>query len=175
MKKLIRRPSPAIVVAVLALSVALAGTAVAGPTLLSRLTGSEKKQVKKIAKTQAKKQIRKKAGKLSVLHATSAAGPDAYAKVTAGGVLDPAFSKGVGTVTRQNVGEYCISGLAFTPKGAQVTTDFNESEDYVVAQLRIPGDTGNSNACPPGTQVKVETGVTGDTPADSGFYIELYQ
>jgi hypothetical protein len=175
LKKWNRRPSPAFVVAVLALSVAVVGTAVAGPAVISRLDGNEKRQVKKISKKQANKQIKKKAGGLSVGHAVSATGPDAYAKVSETGVLDSAFSKGVGSVTRQGEGEYCLTGVAFTPKGGQVTTDFNESNDYVIAQLRIPGDSGNTAACPPGTQVKVETGLPGDTPSDSGFFVSLYQ
>ena len=66
------RLSPAMVVAALALVVALAGTALAGPDALTRaLTKQEKKVTKKLAKKQAKKQIRKKAPKLSVGNAAN--------------------------------------------------------------------------------------------------------
>ena len=51
------RPSPAMIVAALALTVALAGTAVAAPDLATRKVS--KSQVKQIAKKQAKKQISK--------------------------------------------------------------------------------------------------------------------
>ena len=69
------KPSPAIVIAVLALIAAVAGTAVAGPvatTSKDKLSKKEKQQTKKIAKKQAKKQIEKKASGLSVANATNA-------------------------------------------------------------------------------------------------------
>jgi len=64
------RPSPAMIVAALALVVALAGTAIAAPDIATRAV--TKSKVKKIAKKQAKKQIRKKAPGLSVNHANTA-------------------------------------------------------------------------------------------------------
>ena len=64
------RPSPAIIVAALALVAALAGTAIAGSDVQS--SALSKKKVKKIAKKQAKKQINKLAPGLSVAHADSA-------------------------------------------------------------------------------------------------------
>ena len=68
------RPSPAMVVAGLALVVALAGTAIAGPLAgKSALNKSEKKQVKKIAK----KQVNTLAPGLSVKRAATAADADA--------------------------------------------------------------------------------------------------
>jgi hypothetical protein len=64
----IRQPSPAMIVAVLALVAALAGTAVADVATTAKLDKKEKKQVKKIAK----KQINKLAPGLSVDHANTA-------------------------------------------------------------------------------------------------------
>ena len=66
-----RTPSAAIVVAVLALVAALAGTAIAGPGVES--SAVNKKDVKKIAKKQAKKQVKKLAPGLSVANADNAA------------------------------------------------------------------------------------------------------
>jgi hypothetical protein len=63
---LTRRPSPAIIVAVLALVAALAGTAIAGPN--ASTSAVSKKKVKKIAT----KQIKKLAPGLSVASATNA-------------------------------------------------------------------------------------------------------
>jgi hypothetical protein len=54
-----RRPSPALIVAVIALAAAVAGTAIAAPDLMTREVSPSK--VKKIAKQQASKQIKKKA------------------------------------------------------------------------------------------------------------------
>src|ERR687891_2893480 len=68
------RPSPAFVVAVLALTAAFAGTAIAGPdAITSAVTKSKVKQIaKKQGKKQANKQIRKKAPGLSVANAVNA-------------------------------------------------------------------------------------------------------
>jgi hypothetical protein len=69
-----RRPSPAMIVAVTALIIALAGTAMAAPTAIkSILNKKEKKQTKNIAKNQ----INALAPGLSVKHADSATNADA--------------------------------------------------------------------------------------------------
>ena len=68
-----RRPSPAMIVALAALVVALAGTAMAAPTAIkSILNKKEKKQVKNIAKNQ----INALAPGLSVKHANTAGSAD---------------------------------------------------------------------------------------------------
>ena len=64
------RPSPALVVGILALIAALAGTAVAGPTAT---TSVSKKKTKKIARKQAKKYFEAHIGDASVANAASAA------------------------------------------------------------------------------------------------------
>jgi hypothetical protein len=68
------RPSPALVVAVIALTAAFAGTAIAGPdAITSALNKAKVKQIaKKQGKKQANKQIRKKAPGLSVANAVNA-------------------------------------------------------------------------------------------------------
>jgi hypothetical protein len=64
------RPSPAIVLACVALCFAVAGSAVAGTAAVSeKIT---KRSVKKIAKAQAEKRITKRASGLSVAHAATA-------------------------------------------------------------------------------------------------------
>jgi hypothetical protein len=68
-----RRPSPAMIVAAIALIVALAGTAMAAPTAIkSILNKKEKKQVKNISKNQ----INALAPTLSVKHANTAGSAD---------------------------------------------------------------------------------------------------
>ena len=68
-----RRPSPAMIVALAALVVALAGTAMAAPTAIkSILNKKEKKQVKNISKNQ----VNALAPGLSVKHANSAGSAD---------------------------------------------------------------------------------------------------
>jgi hypothetical protein len=65
-----KRPSPAMIVAVVALSLSLAGTGMAAT--ISVLSSSDKKQVKKIARKQANKRITKRAANLAVASAGSA-------------------------------------------------------------------------------------------------------
>jgi hypothetical protein len=50
-----RKPSPAMVVSIIALVLALAGSAVAGVATISVLSKKEKKQTRKIAKNEIKK------------------------------------------------------------------------------------------------------------------------
>lgn len=71
------RPSPAIIVAVLALVAALAGTAVAGPDATT--SALSKKKVKKIATKQADKQIDERAPGLSVANSETLDGLDSTA------------------------------------------------------------------------------------------------
>ena len=65
------KPSPALIVAFIALVVALAGTAVGG-VALNRLNNKEKHQVTKIASRQASKRINERAPGLSVASAVDA-------------------------------------------------------------------------------------------------------
>jgi len=69
-----RRPSPTLLIGVLSLVAALAGTAVAGSDVQS--SAVSKKKVKKIAKKQATKQINNLAPGLSVLNAENATNAD---------------------------------------------------------------------------------------------------
>lgn len=86
------RPSPAMVVAAVALSLALAGSAVAGTEAIShsKLT---KSKVKSIAKKQAKKVVKQKAPGLSVANAqnatTSANGAAGHGEFNAAGAVRP--------------------------------------------------------------------------------------
>jgi hypothetical protein len=185
-----RMPSPAILVAVLALVAALAGTAVAGPDAsTSALTKSKVKRI-------ADKVISKRAPTLSVAHAASAdsatnatnavhadsatnatnavhadsANPIAFARVDqAGGVIE-ADSKGIGdaNVTRTSTGTYCFTGLGFAFRGAQVTVDFSAAGVDEHAQF------ANSGAgCAAGSQASVHTAISTGVN-DAGFFIMFY-
>lgn len=70
------RPSPALIVAVIALVAALAGTALAGTDGLTKAV--TKSKVKKIAKTQADKRIDARVLKHEPLHLIGAAGEPAF-------------------------------------------------------------------------------------------------
>lgn len=66
-----RRPSPAMVIALVALVAAFAGESIAG-VATKALSKKEKKQTRKLAKKQANKQINRRAPGLSVNHANTA-------------------------------------------------------------------------------------------------------
>jgi len=118
MQVLKRRPSPALIVSVVAVVLALVGTAIAGQATISALTGQEKKTVKKIARKTANKRITARAKNLSVKSAETADSANSlsnlyWAAVDAGGSIvrsSPGFVRvvtaGTGTyrvTTNRNV------------------------------------------------------------------------
>lgn len=105
MRKLrMRRPSPAMIVAVVALSLSLVGTGVAAT--ISSLTSSEKRVVKRIVN----KKITKRAGNLSVGTAGSA-----------NNVLAAAVANGCNSVTGG------IGGISVAPAGNECNVTFSRS------------------------------------------------
>src|SRR5437870_3577414 len=105
-------PSPAMVIALTALFVALGGTGYAATKLQDKPSASP---AKKQASAAARRGPRGPRG-LRGLPGTARA----YAKVNADGTVNPASSKGVttGNVTKTGPGaaSYCFHGLRFTPK-----------------------------------------------------------
>src|SRR4051794_38590096 len=101
------KPSPALVLASIAVLLALTGAAIAGPRAISRAL--TKATVKKISKKQANALITKRAPGLAVASAQSAqsadsANPSAFAQVAADGTLNPANSKGLTQANLINAG-----------------------------------------------------------------------
>ena len=109
----------------------------------------------------------------------------AYAAVTSQGQV-MAGSKGItsANITAKAFGEYCITGLAFTPRVAFVQPDIlsNDGNDDVVAEVQVPND--GTGSCPPSDQVYVriaEVEVDGAQGSEyltrigtpHGFYIEV--
>jgi hypothetical protein len=72
MRSLKRKPSPALVVAIMALCVSLVGTAIAVPIATVSLNKKEKKQIRKISGKISNKRITKRAPGLSVASAQAA-------------------------------------------------------------------------------------------------------
>jgi hypothetical protein len=180
-------PSPALVVSIIALIVALGGVSYAATTLPNGSVGT--KQLKNKAVTNAKlgpqsvgtAKIKNGAvtaalinpNGLTVPNATNAvnaqnAQPTAFAQVNSVGAINGANSKNVGSVTRVGTSVYCIRGVPFTPRGGQVTVDFNNSA-FQTAQFGL----GAGGGCPAGTQAFAFT-YTGTTPSPAGFFVELY-
>ena len=161
--------SPALVIALLALVVALAESAGAEPQFVERALSKSK--VKEIADDV----VTKRAPKLAVKSAKSA-NPVLFAHVLADGTVDASQSKGI---TQANVtpgsaaGYYCLDGLPFTPRGGQVTLDWNSTGSIDALVLYGVGDV---STCPTGNQGFVDIrnpDGTGSTP--SAFFVTLYR
>jgi hypothetical protein len=119
----IKRANPAIVIAIVALCVAVVGTAAAGPIAEISLTKHEKKQTRKIAATLARKiaarvsnrRITKRAPKLSVASANSAAAAATASNATSlGGVGASAY------VQRSELAPVPLTTLTLNPGWAQI-------------------------------------------------------
>ena len=109
----------------------------------------------------------------------------AYAYVSSFGTVGP-NSKGItdSNITAKAFGEYCITGLAFTPRVAIVQPDVlsNNGQQNYVAEVQTPND--GTGSCPDTDQVYVRiayetiTGAQGSehivrTGQQHGFYIEI--
>jgi hypothetical protein len=155
-----KRPSAAFIVAVVALSFAIVGSAIAGTD--SAKKALSKSQVKKIAKKQANKAIKKAAPGLSVSHAstadtatsatsaTNANSPNVYAHVTVAGTspnVDEARSKGLADGDFKDVGSsgvYCANLPAYKTYNSAVDepiASFGGAVDVIL----LP-DSGQCNA-----------------------------
>lgn len=135
-----RRPSPALVLAAVALVFALGGSAIAGPdAVLTKLT---KAKVKKISTKQAKRAIEAAEPGLNVNTATTAEdadkldgqGPAAYLPLAYGliadaitGTLDAARSSNLQIAKGNGAGRYCFEVTAGDPGNVQATIDYDNS------------------------------------------------
>lgn len=132
------RPSAAMIVAVAALSLALVGTAVAGPDAIT--SAVTKKSVKKVAKKQANKQITKRAPGLSVLEAETArpTGP-------AGGDLTGQYPNpliGEQKVTTEKIADAAVQEAKIA---AAAVTNAKIAGDAVTTDKIAPGQVGGSD------------------------------
>jgi hypothetical protein len=177
----LKAPSPALVVSLVALFVALGGGSYA---LAAATIGTA--QLKNKAVTNAKlapnsvgtAKIRSGAvtasqinpSGLSVPFASNAgsAQPAAFAQVNVLGALNGSNSRNVGSVTRVGNSVYCLSGIPFTVRGGQVTVDFNNSARQF-GQFGL----GSGPGCPAGTQGFVFT-TTNTTDSPAGFFVMIY-
>ena len=91
----------------------------------------------------------------------------AYVHVADDGTLDVANSKGVtaGQVARTSLGNYCFSGLSFTPHAVIASTDgFGPSDNFVASPTII--NCGGA----PGVRVRMTAGSTAAL-TDHAFYV----
>jgi hypothetical protein len=177
-------PSPAILVGVLALVAALAGTAVAGPD--ASTSALSKKKVKKIAKKQANKAIDAAAPGLTVGNAEQLGGqppsayeePVAYAHIRKAGTVVASESKNFTNANTENrpAASFCLSGLPDF-KSVSVTPDYLNDVDEQTdksAQVGLPGS-GFVGGCGgiSGLQAEIAT-VVDSTYMRHGIFVQLF-
>ncbi len=140
----LRRPSPAMIVAIVALIVALTGTAMAGVATISKISG---KTVKKNSlpgnriktNTVTGKQINESTlSQVPAALSLVAGAPQvsAFARVSDAGVVSA--GTGVTSVTHSNPGRYCFD-LAETPVTGTASAKNSTSPFRTVAYLDFPG------------------------------------
>ena len=183
----IRMPSPAMIVALLALCVALGGSAyaaskingknirngtIAGKKLKNRTITSSKisrTTVRALKNRRGLRGPRGFRGRTGAKGATGASGTAlAYARVDVGGTVDATRAKGIApsNVTHMpGTGIYCLS-LGFTPKNVVATLEPTGIGDEVI-YASIPAV---SHGCPSGA-VTVEIRHAGSTGVDAAFYV----
>ena len=155
--------SPALVVSLIALFVALGGTSYAAINSLPQNSVGTA-QLKNGAVTPPK------------INASASLHPTIYALVGAQGIVDTPQSSGFNSVLIRGAGPgiYCFHNLPFTPKGGSVTMLGAQGSNEGTGYLTI-SDSGQAPDCLPGESVEVVTdnGVPGDVFPES-FYLVLY-
>lgn len=96
------------------------------------------------------------------------ANPNAFAKVDKDGNLDAPNSKGIAATKEIETGVYCITVSGFSPRGAQVTPQFN-GLGTTDAFARI----GGAAACS-SPQVEVQTW-NGGSKVEAPFFVMVYR
>ena len=171
------RPSPAIVVAVLALVAALAGSAIAANPVN---TAVSKKSTKKIAKKEAKKFFNANIGDATVANAEQLDGVPAsgylsdsavrYAAIdAAGGLLAPSKGIAQANVTKDGAGFYCIDGLDPEPQAVSATLSVN-----AFAGARLYAGLKSGGGVCAGKQIIVQTQNNSLTNTDNPFTIIVF-
>jgi hypothetical protein len=178
------RYAPAIASAVLVALIAIAGVAVAGTATSSKkkkgLTAAQARAIadQEIAAQAPRLSVAKAANATNADNATNAgsavsANPIAFAHINSDGSIDQAKSKNFtnATVTRPTMGLYCFYQLGFAFKGAQVTTDYDDSSNEIGPQF---GSTA-SGTCTPAANAYVSLPTSnGSAQANAGFFIVFY-
>jgi hypothetical protein len=163
MKKRFGAPSPALVVAMAALFVALGGTSYAAVTLANNSVGTA--QLKNGAVTAQK------------INKSAWVSPVTYAHVARDGTVDAKQSSGItgSMVHLRNDSAFCFSKLPFKPKSGVVSIDFGGADNgnTELAQIEIKSS-GTATDCNAGEHVEVATSLGSGTYSPEPFYVVLY-
>jgi hypothetical protein len=184
-QNMLRPPSPAMIVALLALCVALGGSAYAASKINGKnirngtITGKKIKNrtitSSKISKPtiRALKNRRGLRGPRGFRGLRGTKGADgtaiAFARVGSDGTVDTARSKGIAqaNMSHTTTGVYCFVNLTFNPKNVVATLEPDAGDNLIYASIPAPSP---SLGCPAGAvtvQVKLAGGATNNVP----FYV----
>jgi hypothetical protein len=170
------------IVALLALGFAAAGTAVAGVATIGALSKGERGQVRKISRTEANRRITARSARLSVAHAATATraddatsaeraatgAPIAYAAINGDGSLTPGYAAkniGPGSVTNISPGGFCFE-LPFTPRTAAANAQAEPEEDGIMSIDLVP-------PCPATAEAEVRNVDAETGPQDDSFIVQF--
>jgi hypothetical protein len=185
MRKKIGMPSPAMIVALLALCVALGGSAYAAGKINGKnirngtITGKKVKNRTITSSKISRTTIRALKGRRGLRGARGFRGLKgdrgangtalAYARVASDGTIDTARVKGItqANMSHTTAGIYCLS-LSFTPKNVLATLEPTATGDELV-YASIPAPTP-SLGCPAGA-VTVQVKHSGGLPTNAPFYV----
>jgi hypothetical protein len=171
-----RRPSPALIVAFLALLVALGGTAIGLPGKNRIDKNDLKKRVVRAINVQ-KNAIRQYQIDLGAVGQTQlkdeVVAARAYAYVDSNATVRtdaPSFGITNGNLSTPATGRYCVDGLPFTPRHVQATADSFGDNDNIITVL-----TGRDDSCPGTEQATIENyDISAAGLSNEGFFLVIY-
>jgi len=167
---------PATVIAALALFVALGGGAwasglISGANIRNHSIAATKLTRHAVKALHGRRGARGPAGPQGAAGAQGPAGSAlAFVHINPDGTLDAAHSSGVAAANfkHNGAGEYCFSGLSFTPKNVVATIDAASGATSTGAVAHVA--LGTASTCPSGSQVAVTT-TNNNVAGDDGTYI----
>jgi hypothetical protein len=158
-----RRPSPALIVAILALFVALGGTVYAASSINGKLVKKNSLPGNRIKKNTVTGTQVKESSLGQVPSAVSAetaktattANPAAYAHIFGNGAVDGSdtFNISSANVTHPEEGVYCLTGLSFTPHAVMAQVDSGDGPGVTETSVLL----GNFIACPKSSNAEIVT------------------
>jgi hypothetical protein len=172
---MLRKPSPALLIALIALFVALGGTVYAG----SKISGKSIKKGSEPGNRIKRDTITGRQVKESSLgEVPKAANATVGAPLAYGRVIDPgtgALANGAVNLTSSKAntaGRYCFTVTDGSPTNVQVTIDWDKSPFNPSAQASLPAEPVYQ--CPAGTEFSVGTYNSSSTPEDMGFFVAVW-
>ena len=171
------------IVALIALFVALGGSAVAaldrnsvGPRQLKKNAVITSK-IRNGAVTGPKIRL-STVGKVPRAKVADTGAPLAYARVAFTGAINPAFAKNItqAMLSHPTDGVYCFDLPYIVRNGVTTMEGDAEPDDLASIEILGPNEAPTLSACPAGNDVEVRTfdTETASGPQDGDFYIELY-